>query len=185
MHCRAELRAGILEGTFTYGQDAVVNGQLETVARGGLRPPADRPIKLLANHDFGKALASNENPAAFTVDFGADAVTFRSDVNLWPDSSWARDTKAMLDAGLMTGLSPGFFAARNGMRRSGDKVVVSDAVLAELSLVEMPAYAGAGVHLRWLGELPQEQGGLPQPSLLDAASEPRSCSPNRHIWVYL
>ena len=66
----------------------------------------ERRIDFLVGHDFGKPIASRQSGTLQIAD-SAEAVTFTATL---PDNppSWVVDVEKAIDAGIMTGLSPGF-----------------------------------------------------------------------------
>lgn len=126
-----------------------------------LNDPA-REINLLFGHDFDKPLASKRAGSLIFEDT-SEALTFTAEIAPeLEEVTHIRDAINMLDAGLVTGVSPGF--------RVPPKDVVPDAetldpepgnpsvfirslaalVLYELSLVTRPAYQDSAAELRAL-----------------------------------
>ena len=66
----------------------------------------DFQIDVLVGHDFGKPLASR-SAGSLHIESSADAVRFEA---ILPERapSWVTDAELAIDAGLATGLSPGF-----------------------------------------------------------------------------
>lgn len=143
--------AARLAGRFPYGvQTELAPGRLEVFAPGALVPRAE--VLLLASHEFAKPLASTRTGSLVITGTG-DALAFEARIEpAVAGTSHARDVLALIDAGLVRGLSPGFVVAPNGAtveRRGADLVrTIKQAELVELSIVTRPAYPQASVEPR-------------------------------------
>jgi hypothetical protein len=155
-HAAYELRragdgSARLEGFFPYGRKATLApGRREMFGPNALEPRDD--VLLLSQHEFAKPLAS----------LGAGTLELRSHDNglemraaITPTvaaTQAAADALALVEAGLATGLSPGFRVLDGGdeVRRDGEGLlrVVKRAELLELSIVTRPAYPEASVEAR-------------------------------------
>lgn len=124
-------------------------------------------IRLLVGHDFSKPLARKLDGSLVLVDTD-EALTFTatlSDDML--EVSYVRDTMALLDSGLATGISPGFRLPpeRAVPREKAERITrepddparglhgarirtILQALLFELSIVTAPAYDEAQVEAR-------------------------------------
>ena len=114
-------------------------------------------IDLLVGHDFGKPLASRAAGSLHIESF-ADAVRFEA---VLPERapSWVVDAELAIDAGLATGLSPGFRIPPPNVVRNAVELVpepgnpgvqvrrINQAVLREFSVVTNAVY-DAEVELR-------------------------------------
>ena len=155
----------ILSGRFPYNALATVSDRgrrrKETFASGAFDFAIDDPerrIDLLVGHDFGKPLASRQS-GTLTLESSAEGVSFEARL---PDDppSWVVDAERAVDAGLMTGISPGFRVpprnvvpdAETILPEPGNPLVdirqINHAVLREFSIVTAPAYLDAAVELR-------------------------------------
>ena len=156
----------VLTGTFPYNATATTSDRgsvrkerfASRAFRYSVETEPERRIDLLVGHDFGKPIASRQS-GTLTIADTADALTFEA---LLPDDppSWVVDAERAVDAGLMTGLSPGFRIPPRGVVSDAETLIdepgnpgvqirqINHAVLRELSVVTNPAYDEAGVELR-------------------------------------
>lgn len=151
---RADGKDAIVAGRFPYNTETeLARGRFETFAARALRSAP--VVHLLAGHDYGKPLASTA-AGSLTLRDGDDALGFEARIAPGvADTSYGRDTLALVHAGLSVGLSPGFRVAPDGetVERRSDGVLrtVRNAELFELSIVTVPAYSAAQVEARsWL-----------------------------------
>ncbi len=133
-------------GAFTYSLDV---GELD--------------IHFLSGHDFSKALASRDAGSLILRDT-PEALTFEARLSADVlDTTHGRDFMAMLSAGLVGGVSPGFRVAPVDNAESVEEEnpaegralirTIRQAVLYELSAVTRPAYSETDIQSRnW--ELP-------------------------------
>ena len=171
LEIRQEGGARVLRGVFPYNTLATVSDR-GSVRKERIRPrafaftidnPVDRfgnevRIDLLVGHDFGKPIASRQSGTLSIVD-GDDAVRFEARLPADPPS-WVVDTEKAIDAGIMTGLSPGFRVPPRSAVPNAETLTpepgnpgvqirdVNEAVLREMSVVTSGAYHAAGVELR-------------------------------------
>lgn len=157
-----------LKGRFPYGKRAVLSDggksgkpQKEEFAPKAFAYRVNNPkaeIHLLVGHSYDRPLASR---GAGTLDIrdSAEAVTFTATiVPAILRAGYAQDAMAGLEAGLITGLSPGFRIPPQRVSPNAEKVVpedpaqgmamirtIFDALLFEFSLVTVPAYKDATV----------------------------------------
>lgn len=111
-----------------------------------------RNVLFLAQHDTAKPLASTEAGTVTLTDSDA-ALTIEARISAAMASvTHARDFLAMLGAGLVRGLSPGFRVADGGEKvtqREGTVLrTITRADLFELSAVTAPAYPEAQIEAR-------------------------------------
>jgi hypothetical protein len=134
-----------------FGQVAQVPGGWEQLARSAFddaltSPDAD--VRALVNHDPSKLLARQE---AGTLRLGVDDEGLAFEVDL-PDTSYARDLRALVERGDLTGASFGFIPGDDDFDRAPDgrqrRTHTRVARLVDVSAVTFPAYEGAGVALR-------------------------------------
>lgn len=184
-----------LAGRFPYGRNAVLSdgGRTGRPRKERIAPrafayrintPSDhggkKDIHLLVGHDYGKPLASVRSGTMELTD-AADAVTFEA--KILPEiaeTGYGREALAMLEAGLATGISPGFRLPPKRAVRDAERVedeghdpengahnaiirTVLSALLYELSLVTRPAYSETQVEARsWATTI----GGVAVPAVL-------------------
>ena len=137
-----------------FDQYAELPGHLETLSRSAFDAVlADKStdVRCLYNHDTSKVLGRQ---SAGNLRIGVDSrgLSFEADL---PDTSYARDVRAMVEAGLITGASFGFVAGQDAWSQIDGKQIrthTSVSRLVEISAVAFPAYQGATVMLRSLDE---------------------------------
>ena len=117
-----------------------------------------RRIDILVGHDFGKPVASRQSGTLAITD-GDDAVNFIATLPN-PAPSWVDDMERSIEAGIMTGLSPGFRIPPRAVVPNAEVLVpevgnaavqireINHAVLREFSVVTSAAYLEAAVELR-------------------------------------
>jgi HK97 family phage prohead protease len=98
----------------------------------GAFDPSQRPAKLVENHDLTQLRGT------VTISDGAEGLEFEA---TFADTAAARDAVALVKAGAYDSVSVG--AVPEKWRYDGDVMVVEAAKLVELSLVAVPAFAGA------------------------------------------
>ena len=121
-----------------------------------------RNIHVLAGHSYDKPLGDMLRSGA-RVTSTREALEF--ELELPPDGdqpSYMRDAVAMVRAGLIGGISPGFRVPPRAVVPDGERLepeignpavqvrVIENAVLSELSLVSRPAYSDTDVDVRAL-----------------------------------
>lgn len=169
LEVRAQGGRPTIHGRFPYRSLAVISDRgkvrKETIEPGAfdfaLKDP-ERDVHLLVGHDFGKPLASK---ATKTLEFddGADFLAFRAQLAEGAERvSWVSDLLAMLAAGLIAGVSPGFRVPPSDVVPGAERLepekgnpgvfirVLFALVLYELSLVTRPAYEASQAELRAL-----------------------------------
>lgn len=170
LELRSAGKSPVIRGLFPYGALAVMSDRgavrKERFARGAFRfalnDEPDREINMLVGHSFDKPLASRQNGSLVLRD-SDDALTFEATIE--PDLldvTHVRDALAMLAAGLVKGISPGFRVPPKDVvpdaerldPEPGNKAVLIRTLLAvvlyELSLVTRPAYPDSQAELRAL-----------------------------------
>ena len=158
---------GQIYGRFPYGAVATRTDRgrvrKETFAPGAFDfaiADESREINLLVGHDFGQPLAGRRSQTR-EITGNAEAVEFLATL---PDESrqptWMRDAVLSIDAGLMTGLSPGFRVPPSTAVPNAEELIpeagnpdvfvrrVNQAVLYEFSMLTRGAYEDASVELR-------------------------------------
>ena len=113
---------------------------------------------MLVGHDFGKPVASRQSGTLAITD-GDDAVNFVAQLPN-PAPTWVVDMEKSVEAGIMTGLSPGFRIPPRAVVPNAEVLIpeagnpgvairqINHAVLREFSVVTSAAYIEAGVELR-------------------------------------
>jgi HK97 family phage prohead protease len=109
----------------------VSDGTVVSFERGAF-DPAQRPAKLVENHDLTQLRGT------VTISDGDEGLEFEA---TFADTAAARDAVALVKAGAYDSVSVG--AVPEKWRYDGDVMVVEAAKLVELSLVAVPAFAGA------------------------------------------
>jgi HK97 family phage prohead protease len=109
----------------------VSDGTVVSFERGAF-DPSQRPAKLVENHDLTQLRGT------VTISDGAEGLEFEA---TFADTAAARDAVALVKAGAYDSVSVG--AVPEKWRYDGDVMVVEAAKLVELSLVAVPAFAGA------------------------------------------
>lgn len=178
LEVRSSARGRSLRGRFPYNRRAV----LSDGGRNGGRPQKEEfaprafeyrikdpeaEIHLLVGHSYDKPLASKLGGTLKLRDTD-DALTFEAEIDqALAEVSHVRDALALLGAGLMVGISPGFripppravpkseaeewideeFDPDKGMHRAQIRRI-KQALLYELSIVTSPAYKDAAVEPR-------------------------------------
>ena len=128
--------AGVIEGVvIPYGRATRIGGAFdETFEPGSVRfenPIANR------QHDRARPLARLGHGLALAD--GADAL--RASITL-PDTAEGRDTRTLIESGVLTGLSAEFRAVREDWP-APDSRVIREAVLTGLAIVDDPAHESA------------------------------------------
>ena len=157
--CRLELRQNNerreLRGEFRYSETATMTlrGRVrkERFAPNAFKASIadiNSPIDILVGHSFDAPLASRK-AGTLEIESNADAVVFYATFPETANSpSWVLDAEKAIDAGLMTGLSPGFVVPPGGDRLDSETRTINEAILREFSLVTSPVYDDAAVELR-------------------------------------
>jgi len=175
LELRRESNGGVrLSGRFPYGSPAVLSdgGRTgrpvkEIIARGAFDYTINEPdtdIHFLAGHSFDRVLASKKSG---TLTFRSTATALIIGAFITPAilrAGYAQDAVAQVEAGLATGLSPGFRLPPEravpreqaetvedepdrpdrGMHRAIIRTI-KQAILVEMSLVVRPAYQDATI----------------------------------------
>lgn len=128
-----------------------------------------KTLPLLFAHDQGQVLG----PVTIK-DFADNALNITGKM-LVEDVARAREVRAMVKSGAVTGLSIGFIT-RKAMPRKGGGRTIQSLDLAEISLVAVPAHAGARVTT--LKELPLTTPALETKSVDELALELKAANDN-------
>lgn len=139
LHLRADGRT-LLGTVVPYGQEIRVGGYRESFARGafGGTDPAAVPLLVAHRHaglPIGRATVLDDRAEALHGEFTVS------------ETREGDEVLSLVADGVPLGLSVGFAPAPGGDRWTADRsaVVRTRAVLAEVSVVGVPAYAGARV----------------------------------------
>lgn len=173
LELRASPKGGrVIRGRFPYGKKATLSAggrgkkpRKEVFKPGAftysLTDPKAPDIHLLAGHDFDKPLA-RKSDGSLTFSDSREALSFTGYVSAAiAATSFALDLFALIEAGMVAGISPGFRipppeAVPNAEEvieedpSEGDALirVINEALLFELSAVTRPAYGETSVDLR-------------------------------------
>ena len=194
-----------LRGSFPYGTLATVRDRgrvrKETIASRAFAfaiEDRDREINLLLGHSFGAPLASRRAAGNLEIEDTAEAVRFEATL---PEEArqptWMRDAVLAIEAGLVSGVSPGFSVPPKGVVPDAERFVpepgnpgvhireIHQAVLFELSAVTRPAYNGTSIEARAWREYEAEtrgrMGRVAGSSALGGDS--RAFGNRRRIWL--
>ena len=140
---------------------AIANKALERARAELLRQEMERRnVHILSGHSFDKPLGDMRSGSA-TISSTNEAIEFEVDLPADDEMpSYMRDTVAMIRAGLVGGVSPGFRVPPRDVVPDAEGLepepgnsavqvrVIRQAVLYELSLVTRPAYSETHVDLR-------------------------------------
>lgn len=109
---------------------------------------SDPDVVALINHIPGLILDRTRS-GTLKLATDADGLTFEATI---PDTSYGRDLREQIAAGLMTGCSFGFIPGKDEVSRAPDgrqlRTHTSIRRLVDVSVVTLPAYDGTEVHLR-------------------------------------
>lgn len=170
LEVRREGKRPVIAGRFVYGDLATLADRGQ-VRKERIMPRAfsfaleeedDRDIHLLFGHSFDMPLASRRNGSLVLTD-SDDALSFTASIDpSLEDVSHIRDALALLAAGLVTGISPGFRVPPKDTVPNAERLdpepgnpgvfirTLLALVLFELSLVTRPAYQSSQAELRAL-----------------------------------
>lgn len=155
--CRSEVRGDTLYGhAAVFNQRAQLGGEYEQLAPGAfdaVLKRSDTDATALINHDPAYLLGRQ---SAGTLRLRTDSEGLAFEVDL-PDTSYANDLRTLVARGDMTGASFGFIPGDDGTWTRADDgaqihTINTVTYLRDVSPVTFPAYAGAGVALRSLGD---------------------------------
>jgi HK97 family phage prohead protease len=167
---RAKGGSRIVSGSFPYNSRATLSDggkrgrpRKEQFAPGAFKFSVDENIEvhILVGHSFDKPLASR-GAGTLILEDTADALNFEATIT--PEivnTSHGQDALAMLSAGLIAGISPGFRIPPERTVPNAESIeeedpgegtaiirTINDAILYELSLVTRPAYPETQVEAR-------------------------------------
>ncbi len=167
LEVRQRNKRPLIAGRFPYGALAVMSDRgtvrKETFAAGAFAfalEDLSRDIHLLFGHDYGKPLASRQ-AGNLTLEDTDKALEFFAEIPEGAErATHITDALAMIGAGLVTGVSPGFRVPPKNVVADAETLVpepgnpsvkirqIAHAVLYELSLVTRPAYPTTSAELR-------------------------------------
>jgi uncharacterized protein len=134
-----------------FGQVAQIGGgyeQLAPTAFDQVLANPDTDVRALFNHDPSAVLGRQ---SAGTLRLGVDDEGLAFEVDL-PDTSYARDLRALVERRDLDGASFGFIAGDDELGRAPDgrqlRTHTSVRELIDISVVAFPAYEGASASLR-------------------------------------
>jgi HK97 family phage prohead protease len=109
---------------------------------------SDPDVMALINHDPGLIL-DRTRTGSLKLGTDSEGLTFEATI---PDTSYGRDLREQIAAGLMTGCSFGFLPGRDELGHAPDgrqlRTHTSVKQLLDVSVVATPAYGGTDVTLR-------------------------------------
>ena len=130
-----------------------------------------RNVHVLAGHSYDRPMGDMLRSGA-RVQSTREAVEFEIDLPVEGDQpSYMRDTVAMVRAGLIGGISPGFRVPPRAVVPDGERLepepgneaiqvrVIENAVLSELSIVTRPAYSETDIDVRARSKRSRQDGG--------------------------
>lgn len=151
-----ELRSSVDGNTLrghasVFGQLARMPGHWEQIAPSAFDAVLDRTdtdVRALMNHD-PSALLGRQSAGTLRLKVDGDGLAFEVDL---PDTSYARDLRALVSRRDLTGASFGFVPGEDKWSTAPDgkqiRTHLSVAELVDVSPVTFPAYEGADVALR-------------------------------------
>lgn len=170
LEVRAKSGNRVISGAFKYGRTAVLSAgglsgkplkeKMGPDAFGYTIRSTKDDISLLSGHSFDRILASRKN-RSLKLSSDKKQVSFRAEISPEIEElGYVRDTLGQINAGLITGISPGFRipparAVKEPVKETEEPVnekkgqhgatilTIRAAILYELSLVARPAYASA------------------------------------------
>jgi HK97 family phage prohead protease len=122
----------------------VNNGKpfVERVARGAFDSSLSGNVSMLVGHDRRELLA---NTRSGLLKLGSDTKGLAFEVDL-PDTQRARDVRALVEAGVLTEMSFGFYVRSDAWK--GSERTLSEVDLREISIVENGAYPQTSAEAR-------------------------------------
>ena len=135
------------DGIGTVEGVAVRYGDVAPVYRERVEPGAFGDVSsldLIANLQHQRTAPLARTGSGLTLTDTAEELTARIDL---PDTTAGRDAKTLLKAGVLRGMSIEFYP--RSYRMESDLMVVEQADLFGLALVDIPAYKASVASLRW------------------------------------
>ena len=129
----------VVEGVAVpYRSKGIVGAFTESFTPGSLRF-APGGVFLNVQHDRGRLLGKHPD-GGLTLTDGAEALSLRAEL---PDTAEGRDVQTLIQRGVFGGFSIEFRAVRDAWQ--GTHRTITEAVLAAVSIVDRPVYAGATI----------------------------------------
>lgn len=160
---RSEVTGNRLVGhAAVFNRHAEIGGGYETLASTAFDEAlrSDPDVVALINHNPGLIL---DRTRSGTLKLAADSEGLAFEAQI-PDTSYGRDLREQVAAGLMTGCSFGFIPGEDKVGRAPDgrqlRTHTSIRRLVDVSIVTLPAYDGTDVRLRQV-----DFANLPGPTL--------------------
>jgi uncharacterized protein len=148
---RSEVQGDRLSGhAAVFNRHAEIAGGYEAIAPTAFDEVlrSDPDVVAVINHDLGLVL-DRTRTGTLKLAADSDGLAFEAKI---PDTSYGRDLREQLAAGLMTGCSFGFIPGQDEVSRARDgrqlRTHTSIRRLVDVSVVTMPAYDGTDVRLR-------------------------------------
>lgn len=127
---------GIIEGTAVkWNKPSLINGQFNEEFRKDSVKFSKRGVQFLYMHDDSQLLG-NSLSDSFDVKSTDKGIEFRAKL---PKTQLGEDVKTLLKEGAIRGASIGFIPIKED-RRQGNKRIIEEAELLEISLVGIPAH---------------------------------------------
>ena len=147
--CEVRREGRVLEGTaISYGDVARVGSRAERFEAGALGAVESLDVLLNVQHDRARPLARTGGGGLVLTDTPA-ALEVRAEL---PETREATDALALVEAGVLRGLSLEFVATRE--RMEGPTRVIASARLVNIGVVDRPAYPASTVAARAEVETP-------------------------------
>ena len=142
--CEVRREGRVLEGTaISYGDVARVGTRAERFLPGALGSDVGAlDVLLNVQHDRGRVLARTGGGGLVLTDT-PEALTVRAEL---PETSESSDCLALVEAGVLRGLSLEFIATSE--RKEGPTRVIASARLVSIGVVDKPAYPASKVAAR-------------------------------------
>lgn len=148
---RSEVNGSKLQGhAAVFNRHAEIGGGYETLAPTAFDEAlrSDPDVVALINHNPALIL-DRTRTGSLHLEVDDDGLAFEATI---PDTSYGRDLREQIQAGLMTGCSFGFIPGKDEIGRAPDgrqvRTHVSVRRLVDVSVVTLPAYDGTDVRLR-------------------------------------
>ena len=142
-YCEVRREGRVLEGTaLAYGDVARVGSRAERFEAGALGAVESLDVLLNVQHDRARPLARTGG-GGLTLSDSAAALEVRAEL---PETREATDALALVEAGVLRGLSLEFVATRE--RMEGPMRVILAARLVAIGVVDKPAYRASKVSAR-------------------------------------
>ena len=142
-YCEVRREGRVLEGTaLVYGDVARVGSRAERFEAGALGAVESLDVLLNVQHDRARPLARTMGGGLILTD-SAEALEVRAEL---PETRESDDTLALVEAGVLRGLSLEFVSLRE--HREGTTRVIASARLVGVAVVDRPAYKASTVAAR-------------------------------------